>query len=209
MDKGECEMTCRPRPGEAKGKGIHPARRLPREGTICGAVVFGVAMFAGLAPASADGIQTAGEVLRIALPVAAGGYSLYRDDYDGILQLGVSEVISEGLSYGLSRLVREQRPDKSDWHSFPSDSTAISFSAASYLQVRYGWDYGLPAYALAAFVGYSRVESKQHHWGDVAAGAFIGWGASELTTVRYRNIAITASPGFRGLPMGFSLAAIW
>ncbi len=174
-----------------------------------GALAFGW-MTVGLAgPASADGIQTAGEVLRIALPVVAGGYSLYREDYDGALQLVVSEVISEGLSYGLSHVVREQRPNRADWHSFPSDSAAISFSAASYLQIRYGWAFGVPAYVLAAFVGYSRVESKEHHWGDVAAGAAIGWGASELTTVRYRNLTITAAPGFQGLPLGFSLAATW
>jgi membrane-associated phospholipid phosphatase len=160
-------------------------------------------------PAAADGIETAGEILRIALPVGAGAFSLFREDYDGVLQLAISEVASEGLSYGLSHVIREQRPNKSDWHSFPSDSTAISFSAASYLQIRYGWDYGLPAYALAAFVGYSRIESKEHHLQDVLAGAVIGWGASELTTVHYRGLAITASPGFRGKPLGFSIAANW
>ena len=174
-----------------------------------GVIALAAGIFTGAAPASADGIKTAGEVLRIALPVGTGAYSLFRQDYDGALQLVVSEVIAEGVSFGLSHVVREQRPNKSDWHSFPSDSAAVSFSAASYLQIRYGWDYGLPAYALAAFVGYSRVEAKEHHWGDVAAGAVLGWGASELTTVRYRNIAITAFPGFRGRPLGFTLAAAW
>ena len=110
-----------------------------------GIFAFSAAMAVAAVPASADGIKTAGEVLRIALPVAAGGLSLYREDYDGLLQLGISEVISEGLSFGLSRVIREQRPNGSDWHSFPSDSTAVAFSAASYLQIRYGWDYGLPA----------------------------------------------------------------
>lgn len=160
-------------------------------------------------PALADKIQTAGEILRIALPVAAGAYSLYQQDYDGTLQLVVSEVISEGLSFGLSHVIRERRPNGADWHSFPSDSAAVAFSAASYLQIRYGWNYGVPAYALAAFVGYSRVEAKQHHWGDVIAGAAIGWGASELTTVRYNGYAITAYPGSQGSPIGLTLAASW
>jgi membrane-associated phospholipid phosphatase len=176
---------------------------------IAGIAVFGAAMAIATVPASADGIKSAGEVLRIALPVAAGGFSLYREDYNGLLQLGLSEVISEGLSFGLSHAIREQRPNGSDWHSFPSDSTAVAFSAASFMQIRYGWDYGIPFYALAAFVGYSRVEAKEHHWGDVLAGAFIGWGASELTTVRYRGLAITASPGYRDAPLGFSIAANW
>lgn len=177
---------------------------------VCAAgLTFCAAVTAATTPAMADKTETAGEVLRIALPVAAGAFSLYRQDYDGTLQLVVSEVIAEGLSFGLSHVIREERPNGADFHSFPSDSAAVAFSAASYLQIRYGWDYGLPAYALAAFVGYSRVESRQHHWGDVVAGAAIGWGASELTTVRYRNFVITGSAGFQGLPLGFSLAARW
>ena len=161
-------------------------------------------------PAQAsDEIKTAGEVLRIALPVAAAAYTLYREDEDGILQLGVSEIFAEGTSLVLQHFVHEQRPDKSNYKSFPSDSAAVAFSAASYMQIRYGWAYGLPAYGLAAFVGYSRVEAKKHHWGDVAAGAVIGWGASEITTVRYNNFSIRASAGYNGSPMGFSLAAIW
>ena len=170
----------------------------------------GAAFVTSATPALAgDGVKTAGEILRIALPVAAGGYSLYKQDYDGVLQLTVSEVMAEGTSLVLQHFVKEQRPDKSDWHSFPSDSAAVAFSAASYLQIRYGWNYGLPAYAVAAFVGYSRVEAKKHHWGDVLAGAVLGWGASEITTIRYSNFNITATPGFADTPLGFSLTANW
>jgi membrane-associated phospholipid phosphatase len=158
-------------------------------------------------PAHADGIKTAGEILRIALPAAAGGYSLYREDYDGVLQLGVSELASEGSSLLLSSFISERRPNGQSNRSFPSDSTAVAFSAASYMQIRYGWDYGLPAYALAAFVGYSRVESKEHHWGDVLAGAALGWGFSEITTVRYRNVEIT--PGFGSTLLGFDMHVHW
>ena len=172
--------------------------------------VCGAAFVTSTSPALAgDGVKTAGEILRIALPVAAGGYSLYKQDYDGVLQLTVSEVITEGTSLVLQHFIKERRPDKSDWHSFPSDSAAVAFSAASYLQIRYGWDYGLPAYAVAAFVGYSRVEAKKHHWGDVVAGAVLGWAASELTTIRYRNFQINATPGFADTPLGFSLSASW
>jgi len=174
------------------------------------AAAFGAVLGAGSIPAFAnDGIETAGEVLRIALPVAAGGLSLYREDYDGVLQLGVSEIFALGSSLLLQQLIREQRPDKSDWHSFPSDSAAMAFSAASYLQIRYGWDYGLPAYAVASFVGYSRIEADKHHWYDVVAGAALGWAASEITTVRYRNFQINAAPGFGETPLGFSVSASW
>jgi len=171
---------------------------------------LGAMLSMSAAPALAgDGVKTAGEILRIALPVAAGGFSLYREDYDGLLQLGVSELFAEGTSLILQHFIHEQRPDKSDYKSFPSDSAAVSFSAASYLQIRYGWDYGLPAYALAAFVGYSRVEADKHHWGDVLAGALLGWAASEITTVRYQNFRINATPGYSETPLGFSVSATW
>lgn len=99
--------------------------------TICG-------VFFCLTPGPAqagDGIKTAGEILRIALPAAAGGFSLYRQDYDGVLQLGVSEIFAEGASLVLQHIIHEQRPDKSDFRSFPSDSAAVAFSAASFLQI--------------------------------------------------------------------------
>jgi membrane-associated phospholipid phosphatase len=147
--------------------------------------------------------------LRVALPVAAAGLSLYRKDYDGVLQLGVSEIGSIGLSLLLEHVVHEQRPDKSDFHSFPSDSAAVAFSAATFLQIRYGWDYGLPAYGLAAFVGYSRVEADKHHWYDVVAGAALGWAASEITTVRYAGFRVTALPGHGDAPLGLTVTAEW
>jgi hypothetical protein len=161
-----------------------------------------VIMLASQPASASDGVQTAGEILRFALPLAAGGYSLYKEDYDGVLQLGVSEAISVGASFALQQFIRVERPDKSDFKSFPSDSAAMAFSAASYLQIRYGWRFGAPAYALAAFVGYSRVEADKHSWGDVAAGALLGWVASEITTVRFQNMRLTASAGWGGTPYG-------
>src|SRR5258708_2472855 len=57
--------------------------------------VCGAAFVTSTTPVLAgDGVKTAGEILRIALPVAAGGYSLYKQDYDGVLQLTVSEAQS-------------------------------------------------------------------------------------------------------------------
>ncbi|SDZ06263.1 hypothetical protein [Nitrosomonas sp. Nm33] len=42
------------------------------------------------------------------------------------------------------------------------------------MRKRYGWKYGMPVYAVALFVAYSRVEPEQHHAHDVVAGAAIG-----------------------------------
>ncbi len=58
--------------------------------------------------------------------------------------------------------------------SFPSGHASAAFSGASFIQKRYGWQYGIPAYLAASFVGYSRVEADQHYVEDVLAGAAIG-----------------------------------
>lgn len=131
-------------------------------------------------------IEKAGQGVAIALPVIAGGISLYKDDYTGLAEMSVDTILTVGTSYALSHyIVREQRPDHSDWHSFPSNTEALAFAPAAFLWDRYGWRYGVPAYAAAAFVGYSRVDARQHHWWDVATSAAIGWTYSEIFTTRF------------------------
>ncbi len=138
--------------------------------------------------AKRGGVETAGDVAKFALPAAGLVINLVREDADGALQLGVSWLGAYGSGLLLKEIVREERPDHSGMDSFPSDSTATAFAAASSIQVRYGWNYGLPAYAVAAFVGYSRVAADRHHWHDVAAGAVLGWGIGQLVTNRYQRL---------------------
>lgn len=140
-----------------------------------------------LAPsaATAGGIETAGDVLKYAMPLGAAGISFAKEDPGGALELGVAYAGAMGTALALKSVVREWRPDRSDRRSFPSDSATSAFASAAYLDKRYGWHYGLPAYALAAFVGYSRVEADEHHWHDVAAGALLGWTANQLVTTRF------------------------
>lgn len=45
---------------------------------------------------------------------------------------------------------------------------------ATTLNLRYGWKYGLPAYAIATLVGEGRIQANRHHLKDVLAGATIG-----------------------------------
>ena len=41
---------------------------------------------------------------------------------------------------------------------------------------RYGWEYGLPAFAATQFVSYSRVQAHQHRWYDTLASSGIAAG---------------------------------
>jgi membrane-associated phospholipid phosphatase len=142
-----------------------------------------------LASCPADAANdSAGQAVAIAIPLAAGGVALLHDwDWQGVEQLTVDTGLTVGTALLLKQIVREQRPDKSDFHSFPSDTAALAFAPASFLWDRYGWQYGLPAYLAAGYVGYERVHSKQHHWYDVAASAAIGWGYSRLITTKFHH----------------------
>jgi membrane-associated phospholipid phosphatase len=123
------------------------------------------------------GIEQAGTAVAIALPVAAVGVSLLHDrDWEGLGQFALSTGLTVGTALILKQVVREQRPDHSDFQSFPSDTTALAASSAAYMWDRYGWEYGLPALAATAFVGYSRVKARKHHWYDAAASGALAVG---------------------------------
>jgi len=60
------------------------------------------------------------------------------------------------------------------------------------MRKRYGWGYGVPAYALASFVAYSRVEAREHYAHDVIAGASIGIASSYIFTRPYKGWHVQA-----------------
>jgi membrane-associated phospholipid phosphatase len=152
------------------------------------AIVF---LMASAEAATAASSESLGTDVAIALPAIAGGITLYKDDWKGAAQLTVDTVATVGIAYGLKHVIREQRPDKSDFQSMPSDTSALAFAPANFLWDRYGWQYGLPAYAAATFVAWSRVDAQQHHWYDVTASAALAFGVSKIFTTRYQPRGLT------------------
>ena len=69
------------------------------------------------------------------------------------------------------------------------------------MRKRYGWEYGVPAYAAASFVAYSRVESNEHHPHDVIAGAAIGIVSSYIFTRPYKgwHVQVEADEKYYGI----------
>lgn len=128
-----------------------------------------------------DDASSAGE---IALVAAALGVPAVQGDWSGDLQAGASIGAAALIATGLKEAFPERRPDGSNRKSFPSGHTAISFAAAATLQNRYGWEVGVPAQLVAAFVGLSRVEGRKHHVHDVLVGAAIGEASGFLITRR-------------------------
>jgi membrane-associated phospholipid phosphatase len=149
---------------------------------------------------ASDSIETAGDVLLIILPATAAGLTVGFKDTEGALQFGESAALTLGATYGLKYAIKEERPNGGS-HSFPSAHTSVAFSSAEFMRKRYGWEYGIPAYATALFVAYSRVEARQHHTHDVIAGAAIGIGSSYLFTRAYEgwNIQAVADHKYYGI----------
>lgn len=134
-------------------------------------------------PTSAQkGVATSTDVIAIALPAATLAGVLITKDWEGLKQGALTAAVTASASVILKYTIKEERPDKSNFHSFPSGHTAVSFATAAFLQRRYGWKFGAPAYALSAYVAWGRVFSKKHHWWDVVGGAAIGAGSAYIFT---------------------------
>lgn len=128
------------------------------------------------------GVDISTDVVAIALPASALVGTLVMKDWKGLLQGVETAAATAAATLILKYSVKEWRPDHSNTHSFPSGHTAVSFATAAYLQRRYGWAYGAPAYALSCYVGWGRCFAKKHYWYDVLAGAAIGAGSAYIFT---------------------------
>ena len=135
---------------------------------------------------AADGVETAGNVLQVALPAAAATLVAGHRDGKGAFELAEALAVTWSVTYTLKYGIDAERPN-GDGHSFPSGHTSTSFAAAEFVRRRYGWELGAPAYGLASFVAYSRVESNQHYLRDVAAGAGLGVLSSYLFARPYKG----------------------
>lgn len=138
---------------------------------------------------ASDGIEVAGDILEFVMPATAAGMTIGHGDKKGAIQFGESAALTLGVTYGLKWTINAERPDGGS-QSFPSGHTSISFCSAEFIRRRYGWKYGLPSYAVALFVAYSRVEAKRHYPRDVAAGAAIGIISSYVFTEPYKGWSI-------------------
>ena len=89
--------------------------------------------------------------------------------HDLMLAVGRTEL----ATYSLKFSINAERPNGGG-QSFPSGHTSMAFAGAEFIRKEYGGWWGVPAYLAAGYVGWSRVETKNHWTSDVLAGAAIG-----------------------------------
>lgn len=84
--------------------------------------------------------------------------------------LVVTGILTAVIKYSAKR----QRPDKSDYYSFPSGHTSTVFASATVIQEFYGWRWGVPLYLLGGLTSASRMADGRHWFSDTLAGATLG-----------------------------------
>ena len=158
-----------------------------------------------LCASAKDDYEVAGDYLQIALPVGALATTYLFDDDEGRGQLAKSFFVSWAVMGSMKYTINRQRPSGGNY-SFPSGHTTAAFAGASYLQRRYGWKVGVPAYGLASFVGWSRVEAERHYVSDVLAGAGLATTSTYYFVTPKEAEDDGFSLGITWLPKGFGIS---
>ena len=157
-----------------------------------------------------DGDLALGDFAQLFLPGLGLGMSLYLDDEEGTQQwmksAGSTFFATQVLKQSFANSSLGTRPNGGS-KSFPSGHTSSACSGASFIGMRYGWQYGAPGMALAVYTGYTRIDEEMHHWRDVIVGCALGIGFSyEFVTPRSEQSTVNLSVTDEGTPVfGYQL----
>lgn len=169
--------------------------------TLSAAVAAMLCLQCGSA-AAAD--ELPGDIATGLLPLTTYAIIHLKDDDAGegqfLRSVAASLVVNTTLRVAFNQTDLGERPNGSPY-GFPSGHAAFVTSSAAFLQDRYGWTYGLPAYAVVAYVAWVRVDTDHHRWRDVIAGAGISYGISKLfvTPESATHLAPVIGPDFLGM----------
>jgi hypothetical protein len=108
--------------------------------------------------------------------------------YDQTFIYLMSNLMLNGTVQYLKNNTKIQRPDLSDYRSFPSGHTAEAFASAEFLREEYKEKYpwmGYLGYGMAITTGYLRMYHQKHWVGDVVTGAGIGLASTRLSYILY------------------------
>lgn len=125
-------------------------------------------------------------------------------------------IVNAAWTNGLKASLRRERPDGSDNLSLPSGHASNAFALATVASRHYGWKVGVPAYALAAGIGLSRIESNRHYLSDVLAGATLGILVGRTVTRvdseparKRRTFSLAPATDPHGAGVGLGFATTW
>jgi len=86
----------------------------------------------------------------------------------------LSALALNGIATMALKVASRTESPNGDEFGWPSGHTSSSFCMATVLHESYGPWVGIPAFAFAAYVGYERIDARNHDFADVISGALIG-----------------------------------
>jgi membrane-associated phospholipid phosphatase len=112
-------------------------------------------------------------------------------------------IVSVGIAEITQPIVREQRPNKDDHSSFPSEHATAAFAAAT-MQSDFHPGQAPYWYLGATAIAAARVGLHEHFIHDVVAGALLGYGTAKLELGQRHGLILTPIIG-RGADKGINL----
>lgn len=152
--------------------------------------------------------ETQADLLMLALPLSGYFLTLNNEDRKGAWALTKSLGLATASTLALNSIIDKDAPNGSSNDAFPSGHTTIAFGSAAFIQRRYGWRQGIPAYLIASYVGWLRVETDDHDTVDVIGGAAVGILSSYLLTKPF-NDNLHASAWTDGKSAGLQIQVRW
>jgi hypothetical protein len=116
-----------------------------------------------------------------------------------------AQIIAELIVQPLKFATHRERPDGSNFQSFPSGHAAATFAAATVIERHLGWKGAAIGYGIASYVAASRLHDNVHNVSDVVFGSAVGVIAGRTVTVHGRKM-LTLTPGF--VPGGVAILAM-
>lgn len=121
----------------------------------------------------------------------AAGIHGAHDLKDRTIILVLFEIIANGTVNVVKNAAHEQRPDGSDYLSFPSGHTTEAFAGAEFMRMEFKdvspW-YGVAGYVMAAATGFLRMYNNKHWMSDVIGGAGVGIASTRLAYWLYPRV---------------------
>ena len=144
------------------------------------------------------------DIVMVLVPLAGYTIAHFKDDGEGekqLLRSVAAGVVAHAITAAAFNYTSWGKRPNGRQYGFPSGHVALVTSGAAFLQDRYGWHYGVPAYLLAGYVAWQRVDTGHHYWRDVIGGGALAFGVSKLfvTPQNATHIAPVVGPDFIGL----------
>ena len=122
--------------------------------------------------------------------------------------LARSQIVAQLWVQAVKHTVQRERPDGSNYVSFPSGHSAAGFAAATVLTRHYGWKAAIPAYLGAAYIGAARVHDNRHYLSDVTFGAAMGIAAGRTVTLKAGRYGVLLAPAIKPGQIGLSATVV-